>query len=143
MSPEGPPSHQITNIDPSVLDGVPREKSTFDRVLGSIERVRKPGEEPKESLYALDEFECDLCKGLLQRRELIQCHYCGRWVCRETCWSEEHLSCVSCASVIKLGKDSKVLDSMTSREGPEAEEQGSGGVLDRLRDKVSRSGGDE
>ena len=117
------------------------KRSTFDRVIGSIERVRKPGEDPAESLFALDEFECDLCKGYIQRRELIQCHYCGRWVCKESCWNDEHLACMSCASVIKLGKETTQLDSASPvGDGDTDEEEVSPGVLDKLRDKMSRSG---
>lgn len=82
-----------------------RHDDVLERVMSKIKRVRQPGDPPKETLVSFDEFECDLCKGVIQRRELTQCHYCGRWVCREQCWDRDSLSCTSCASVIKLAKD--------------------------------------
>ena len=114
-----------------------REKTFFDRVINSIERVRKPGESPQESLHSFDEFEC---KGFIVRRELTQCHYCGRWVCKSDCWNEEILSCTSCASVIKLGKELALREGAngeTENEEVKEEEKSDGdGVLRTLGGKI-------
>ena len=77
----------------------------FDSVLASIPRVRQAGDQPQESLSSFDVFECDLCKGYMGRKGLIQCPYCGRWICRQDCWEREDLACTSCASIIRLGRD--------------------------------------
>ena len=97
-----------------------RNEDALDRVFSKIQRVRQPGDPPRETLDSFDEFECDLCKGILVRRELTQCHYCGRWVCREQCWDRETLACTSCASVIKLAKEL----GPTEREAPEGQASG-------------------
>ena len=119
-----------------------REKTYFDRVINSIERVRKPGEPPQESLHSFDEFECDLCKGFMARKEFIQCHYCGRWVCKSDCWNEEHLSCTSCASVIKLGKElalSEDLEHQEEEEDEGTETDGEKGILKKTGGKLKEN----
>ena len=77
----------------------------FDSVISSIPRVREAGEQPQESLSSFDVFECDLCKGYVGRTELIQCPYCGRWICRKDCWEKDEMACLSCASVIRFGRE--------------------------------------
>lgn len=110
-----------------------KQKDVLERVMGRIQRVRQPGDPPRERLDSFDDFECDLCKGFVTRREMTQCHYCGRWVCRDQCWDREALSCISCASVIKLAKELGSDGEVSDRR----EDGARGGrrvpVLDRLR----------
>jgi hypothetical protein len=98
---------------------MPNRDGVLERVMDSIERVRKPGEPPQEALHSFDEFECDLCKGFAPRAGIAQCPYCGRWVCRSTCWEPQRRSCLACASVIDLGLEAMVLEERAARSsGP-------------------------
>lgn len=94
---------------------MPNRDGVLERVMGSIERVRKPGEAPVESLHSFDEFECDLCKAFAPRAGISQCPYCGRWVCRKTCWEPKRRSCLACASVIELGLEAMVIEERSAR----------------------------
>jgi len=76
----------------------------LERVMNSVVRVRKPGEEPEQSLHSFDEFECDLCKGMMPREGITQCSFCGRWICKDSCWDKDNMSCISCAGIIMLSK---------------------------------------
>lgn len=115
-------------------------RSVFESVISSIPRVRKAGEQPQESLSSFDVFECDLCKGYVGRKELIQCPYCGRWVCRESCWEKDERACTSCSSVLRFGRETagKAAPLDTHDEGEKgAEKEGVGtklkGAVDRLK----------
>ena len=81
----------------------------FNKVKDSIDVVRKQGDPPEEDLENLENYICDLCKASAGRSEVIQCPFCGRWVCRSRCYNTEELSCVSCAGVIRLMRESVVL----------------------------------
>lgn len=94
---------------------MPNRDGVLERVMDSIERVRKPGEAPEESLHSFDEFECDLCKGFAPRAGISQCPYCGRWVCRKTCWEPKRRSCLACASVIELGLEAMAIEERAAR----------------------------
>lgn len=90
------------------------KKNLFERVIGAIDRVREPGEKPKDDLYSMEKFVCDLCQGVVEKEGITQCGFCGRWVCR-SCWNDELKACESCSGVILLakeerGEDGKVKD---------------------------------
>lgn len=113
----------------------------FDSVISSIPRVRKAGEQPQESLSSFDVFECDLCKGYVGRKELIQCPYCGRWVCRQDCWEKDEMACMSCASVIRLGRETagKAAPQGDADKGEEgSDKKGVGGKLKGAVGKLKR-----
>lgn len=113
----------------------------FDRVISSIPRVREAGEPPQESLTSFDVFECDLCKGYVGRKELIQCPYCGRWVCKLDCWEREELACTSCASMIRLGRETaerSVPTGSDQKEDGGDEKPGVGGKLKGAVDRLKR-----
>ncbi len=78
--------------------------------MNSVVRIRKPGEGPEQSIHSFDEFECDLCKEIEPRKGITQCGFCGRWICKDSCWNEENMSCISCAGIIILSKSSESAD---------------------------------
>ena len=82
------------------------KKDIYAEVMRRITKIRGQGEPPKSDLFSFDSF-CDLCKGIAVRSEILQCPFCGRWVCREKCWHQIVMACTSCSSVIKLCKESK------------------------------------
>jgi hypothetical protein len=84
--------------------------SNLEKVMNSVVRTRKAGEGPEQSLHSFDEFECDLCKGIVPRKGITQCGFCGRWICKESCWNEENMACISCAGIIILSKNSGDFD---------------------------------
>jgi hypothetical protein len=101
-------------------DGIPsRKEPLFNKVRKNIKPVRKQGEPPEEDLENMEGFICDLCLKSTGRAEIIQCPFCGRWVCRTGCYSDDELSCVSCAGVIRLMRESVVLGDLTEPEKPE------------------------
>ena len=83
------------------------KKDIYAEVMSRITKIREQGEPPKSDLFSFDSFVCDLCKGVIVRSEILQCPFCGRWVCREKCWHQTVMACTSCSSVIKLCKESK------------------------------------
>lgn len=83
-------------------------KGPFDRVLKSIKKVRDPGEKPEDDLFSMDKYVCDLCQGVREREEITQCGFCGRWVCKDSCWNTEFKACESCSGVIMLAKESNL-----------------------------------
>ena len=118
-----------------------KDQSVFESVVSSIPRVRKAGEQPQESLSSFDVFECDLCKGYVGRNELIQCPYCGRWVCREDCWEGQELACMSCASMIRLGRETAgkaVARRETEGDGGSDDKKGMGTKLKGAMEKLKR-----
>jgi hypothetical protein len=81
----------------------------FSKVKDTIKPVRRQGDPPEEDLESMDGLICDLCLVTLKRSQIQQCPFCGRWVCKESCYSEDELCCRSCAGVIKLMRESVVL----------------------------------
>jgi hypothetical protein len=77
-------------------------KRDLEQIIKVIKKVREPGEAPAQSSSSLELFECDLCKGDIEKSKMTQCAYCGRWVCKDNCWNEKNLACNSCSSVIQL-----------------------------------------
>lgn len=83
-----------------------RKRTTLDEVANLIPKVREGGEPPKTDVLSLDSFVCDLCKGIIERAGLVQCGFCGRWICRSNCWSTVYLACLACSGLIKIWKES-------------------------------------
>ncbi len=81
-----------------------RSRDTFDKVMKQISRVREPGQSPEEPIDSLEGFVCDLCKDTKVKKEIIQCGFCGRWVCKEGCWDTEIRACESCTGLILLAR---------------------------------------
>ncbi|MEW6069975.1 MAG: hypothetical protein AB1485_05100 [Candidatus Thermoplasmatota archaeon] len=86
-----------------------KEAKLYDLIMGKITKIREQGEAPKSDILSLDSFICDLCKGVISRAKIIQCPFCGRWVCRMQCWESKEKSCLACSGVIKLCKESMKL----------------------------------
>lgn len=78
--------------------------------MKSIKKVREPGEKPEDDLLSMDKYVCDLCQGVREREEITQCGFCGRWVCKDSCWNTELKACESCSGVIMLAKESSELE---------------------------------
>lgn len=78
----------------------------FQKVLKAVKRVREPGDRPEEEVGAMDRYSCDLCQGIREREEIVQCGFCGRWVCRKNCWEGDFKACDSCSGLIMLAKTS-------------------------------------
>jgi hypothetical protein len=93
-----------------------KKEPLFNKVQKSIKPVRKQGDPPEEDLENMEGYICDLCLRSIGRSEIIQCPFCGRWVCRMGCYSGEELSCVSCAGVIRLMRESVVLNDLSRPE---------------------------
>ncbi len=74
----------------------------FHKVLKAVARVREPGSKPEEDLESMDRYTCDLCQGIKEREDIIQCGFCGRWVCRKNCWERKFKACESCSGLIML-----------------------------------------
>ena len=91
---------------------VTRTEPLFNKVRKNIKQVRRQGDPPEEDLESMDGYKCDLCLVALKRAEIIQCPFCGRWVCRDKCYNDEELSCVSCAGIIRLMRESTVLEDL-------------------------------
>ncbi len=85
-----------------------RSKDAFDRVMKTVKKIREPGEKPEEHIYSMDKFICDLCQGQLEKKEITQCGFCGRWICKESCWDDELRACDSCSGLIRLAKSEEL-----------------------------------
>jgi hypothetical protein len=96
-----------------------RKEALYSKVKKNIKAVRKQGDPPEEDLEDMNAFVCDLCLRSIGRAQIIQCPFCGRWVCRTGCYSDEELSCVSCAGVIKLMRESVVLEDLSAPDEKE------------------------
>lgn len=79
-------------------------RGELHQVRKAIKRIRAPGDQPSVSATTLEWFECDLCKGDIPKNSLTQCQYCGRWICKGSCWNQKFLTCTACASVIKIAQ---------------------------------------
>jgi hypothetical protein len=99
-----------------------RSADLFSKVKDSIKPVRKQGDPPEEDLELMEGYICDLCLVSIKRKEISQCPFCGRWVCKEGCYSDDELCCISCAGVIKLMRESIVLGELNNVPVPEKEE---------------------
>ena len=86
-----------------------RSPDLFSKVKDTIKPVRKQGDPPEDDIESMDGYVCDLCLVSIKKSEISQCPFCGRWVCRSGCYSDEDLCCNSCAGVIKLMRESVVL----------------------------------
>lgn len=87
-----------------------KDDSLHDKVVKKITIIREQGAPPKTDTFSFNKYLCDLCKGIKERSEIIQCPFCGRWICRENCWEKEHLGCLNCAGIIKMVKDSEEIN---------------------------------
>ena len=93
-----------------------RSNDAFDRVMKTVTKIREQGEKPEEDIYSMDKFVCDLCQGDYRKKEITQCGFCGRWVCKETCWDNNLRSCESCSGLIKLAKSEETGECGTDEE---------------------------
>lgn len=93
----------------------------FTKVKKNIIQVRKQGEPPEDDLESMEGFVCDLCKSGIKRAGIVQCPFCGRWICRDKCYSADELSCISCAGVIRLMRESVVLSDLAVEENEKKE----------------------
>ena len=99
--------------------GMRREPDFFKLVKKNIEKIREQGETPRSDLASfdtMDKYVCDLCKASAERAGLIQCSFCGRWVCREGCFDREDVSCLNCHGVIRLLRESQNMDLRSKRK---------------------------
>ncbi len=90
-----------------------RPADLFSKVKNTIKPVRKQGDPPEEDLESMDGLICDLCLVSIKRSRILQCPFCGRWICRTGCYNDEELCCRSCAGVIKLMRESVVLGELS------------------------------
>lgn len=101
-----------------------RPQDLYSMVKDTVKPVRKQGDPPEEDLENMDGFICDLCLIPVKRAEISQCPFCGRWVCTGRCYSEEELSCRSCAGIIRLMRESVVLGELgSSRDNVQVTEE--------------------
>jgi hypothetical protein len=80
----------------------------IDSVQRLIQRVREPGAKPRSDASdpALDVYICDLCLKKITKGEMTQCSLCGRWICVDSCLDGGEGTCGSCASIIRLNRES-------------------------------------
>jgi len=98
--------------------GVLKEPSFYKLVKKNIEKIREQGEPPRadlSSFESMDKYVCDLCKASISRSSLIQCSFCGRWICRDDCFDREDVSCLNCHGVIKLLRESQKMGMVSKR----------------------------
>ena len=98
--------------------GVLKEPSFYKLVKKNIEKIREQGEPPRSDLSSfesMDKYVCDLCKASISRSSLIQCSFCGRWVCRDDCFDREDVSCINCHGIIKLLRESQQMGMIVKR----------------------------
>jgi hypothetical protein len=94
----------------------PKKESLFPKVKKNIKEVRRQGDPPEEDLESMNGFICDLCLNTTKKSEITQCPFCGRWVCRDSCYSDDELCCISCAGVIKLMRESVVIEDLAKED---------------------------
>ena len=90
----------------------------------SIRKVRQQGDPPERDILAgQNHYRCDICRTTFERTVLVQCGLCGRWACRQQCWSSDGV-CITCQGVINLSKESVRLDiRKTKAEGKSKENE--------------------
>jgi len=99
--------------------GILKEASFYKLVRKNIEKIREQGEPPRTDPIAfdsMDKYVCDLCRASITRSGLIQCSFCGRWVCRENCFDPDDVSCINCHGVIKLLRESRKMDIISRKK---------------------------
>ena len=114
-------------------------KRDLEQVFKLIKRVKEQGEPPSQSPTSFDLFECDLCKGDVEKSKLTQCPYCGRWICKENCWNKKNLACNSCSSIIKLSERKEDISySEASIENIKKDQKinNNKGVLNKIKKKI-------
>ena len=110
-------------------------ETELNQIIKVIKRIREPEEYPSQSLTSFDFFECDLCKGDVEKTKLTQCPYCGRWICKENCWNEKNLACISCSSIIRLAGRKEDL-SYKENENKIEKKDDNKGVFKKIRQKI-------
>ena len=69
-----------------------------DSVLGGIFRsARTVGEKVHSAKWEKDHDQAFNQAIQEVKVHFVQCHRCGKWVCKEICWNEERGLCVECA----------------------------------------------
>ncbi len=114
-------------------------KRDLEQIIKVIKRVKEQGDPPSQSSTSFDLFECDLCKGDVEKSKLTQCPYCGRWICIENCWNKKNLACNSCSSIIKLSErkeDSSYSESSKDDKIKDNEKDNSKGVFSKIKKKI-------
>ena len=114
-------------------------KRDLEQIIKVIKRVKEQGEPPSQSSTSFDLFECDLCKGDVEKSKLTQCPYCGRWICKENCWNRKNLACNSCSSIIKLAErkeDSSYSESSKEIKIENNKKDSRKGFFNRLKQKI-------
>jgi len=96
-----------------------RGEALFNKVKTSIKPVRKQGDPPEEDIETMDGYVCDLCLDVVKKARILQCPFCGRWVCRDQCYSSEEMCCISCGGVIRLMRESIVLGDISKEQEEE------------------------
>ena len=99
--------------------GILKEASFYKLVKKNIEKIREQGEPPRTDLGAfdsMDKYVCDLCRASVIRSGLIQCSFCGRWICRDNCFDRDDVSCLNCHGVIKLLRESRKMDIISKKK---------------------------
>jgi len=99
--------------------GILKEASFYKLVRTNIEKIREQGEPPRTDLTtfdSMDKYVCDLCRASVIRSGLIQCSFCGRWVCRDDCFDREDVSCLNCHGVIRLLRESRKMDIISKKK---------------------------
>ncbi|MDI6707867.1 MAG: hypothetical protein QMD21_01080 [Candidatus Thermoplasmatota archaeon] len=114
-----------------------REQKLYDFVISKITKIREQGEAPKSDILSLDNFVCDLCKGVIQRAKITQCPFCGRWICRAQCWDSKERGCLACSGVIKLCRESVKPGKAIKTAEPEVR-KGKGRKLVKLKGIVKK-----
>jgi len=114
-------------------------KRDLEQIIKVIKRVKEQGDPPSQSSTSFDLFECDLCKGDVEKSKLTQCPYCGRWICKENCWNRKNLACNSCSSIIKLAERKEDISySEASKENMKKDKEinSNKGMLNKIKKKI-------
>ena len=114
-------------------------KRDLEQIIKVIKRVKEQGEPPSQSSTSFDLFECDLCKGDVEKSKLTQCPYCGRWICKENCWNKKNLACNSCSSIIKVverKEDSSYSQSFKENKIKERKKISNKGIFNKIKNKI-------
>ncbi len=114
-------------------------KRDLEQIIKVIKRVKEQGEPPAQSSISFDYFECDLCKGDVEKSKLTQCPYCGRWICKENCWNIKSLACTSCSSIIKLSErkeDNSYSESFKENKIIDEQKNSSKGIFNKIKKKL-------
>jgi hypothetical protein len=91
-----------------------KDVDLYNLVIKQISKVREQGDPPRSDVTSMDSFVCDLCKDSILKTNLTQCGLCGRWICKNNCWENNNMACISCSGIIKLCKESIELGNIPS-----------------------------